>query len=95
MSIRRSSTRVVDGNESCRLGLPGKPEPAIFLEAASRLGVEPAGAVVVEDAVSGVEAGRAGGFGGVIGVDRGSNREALEAAGADAVVDDLSEVCVT
>ena len=86
---------VVDGNESARLGLPGKPDPAIFLEAASRLGVEPATAVVVEDAVSGVAAGRAGGFGGVIGVDRGSNREALEEAGADVVVEDLGEVGVS
>ena len=83
---------VVDGNESARLGLPGKPDPAIFLEAASRLGVEPGAAVVVEDAVSGVAAGRAGGFGGVIGVDRGSNRDALEDAGADVVVGDLGEV---
>ena len=83
---------VVDGNESARLGLPGKPEPAIFLEAASRLGVEPAAAVVVEDAVSGVAAGQAGGFGGVIGVDRGSNREALTVAGADVVVEDLGDV---
>jgi beta-phosphoglucomutase-like phosphatase (HAD superfamily) len=47
---------------------------------------------VVEDAVSGVAAGRAGDFGGVIGVDRGNNREALETAGADAVVSDLAEV---
>ena len=85
---------MVDGNESARLGLPGKPEPAIFLEAASRLEVEPTEAVVVEDAVSGVAAGRAGGFGGVIGIDRGSNREALEEAGADVVVEDLSEVSV-
>ena len=85
---------LVDGNESARLALPGKPDPAIFLEAASRLGVEPAAAIVVEDAVSGVEAGRAGGFGGVVGIDRGSNREALKAAGADVVVEDLGEVVV-
>jgi beta-phosphoglucomutase family hydrolase len=83
---------VVDGNECLRLGLPGKPNPAIFLEAASRVGASPESAVVVEDAVSGVAAGRAGGFGGVIGIDRGSNREALEAAGADVVVEDLGEV---
>ena len=57
--------------------------------------MEPAVAVVVEDAVSGVAAGRAGGFGGVIGVDRGSNREALEEAGADVVVEDLGEVGVS
>jgi beta-phosphoglucomutase-like phosphatase (HAD superfamily) len=50
---------------------------------------------VVEDAVSGVEAGRAGGFGGVIGVDRGNNRQALETAGADVVVEDLAEVTLS
>jgi beta-phosphoglucomutase family hydrolase len=83
---------MVDGNESARLGIDGKPDPAIFLEAASQLGVEPAAAIVVEDAVSGVTAGQAGGFGGVIGVDRGSNRQALEEAGADVVVADLGEV---
>ncbi len=92
---RRSSTRWWTATRAARLGLPGKPDPAIFLEAASRLGVEPATAVVVEDAVSGVAAGRAGGFGGVIGVDRGSNREALEEAGADVVVEDLGEVGVS
>ena len=64
----------------------------IFLEAASRSGVPPDSALVVEDAVSGVQAGRAGGFGGVVGVDRGSNRTALEAAGADVAVEDLGEV---
>jgi beta-phosphoglucomutase-like phosphatase (HAD superfamily) len=52
-------------------------------------------AVVVEDAVSGVAAGRAGDFGGVIGVDRGNNREALETAGADVVVSDLAEVTLS
>ena len=83
---------VVDGTESARLGLAGKPNPAIFLEAASRLGASAKGCVVVEDAVSGVEAGRAGEFGGVIGVDRGNNRQALDAAGADVVVDELAEV---
>ena len=83
---------VVDGIESARLGLTGKPDPAIFLEAASRLGASAEGCVVVEDAVSGVEAGRAGEFGGVIGVDRGNNREALRVAGADVVVEDLVEV---
>jgi alpha,alpha-trehalase len=83
---------LVDGNECSRLGLPGKPDPAIFLEASRRLGVKPASAVAVEDAISGVEAGRVGGFGGVIGIDRGGNREGLDDAGALAVVDDLDEV---
>ena len=83
---------LVDGNESARLGLSGKPDPAIFLEAASRIEVEPSASIVVEDAVSGVTAGRAGKFGGVIGVDRVDNREALEGAGSDVVVGDLGEV---
>ena len=86
--------QVVDGAEAVRLGLPGKPGPAIFLEAAARLGAQPGRCVVVEDAVSGVMAGRAGGFGGVIGVDRGGNLEALGKAGADVVVEDLSQVVV-
>jgi len=86
---------VVDGNESDRMGLPGKPHPAIFLEAAARLGEEARVCVVVEDAVSGVMAGKAGGFGGVIGIDRGDNFEALTAAGADVVVADLGEVIVS
>ncbi|MCU0308088.1 MAG: trehalose-phosphatase [Thermoleophilia bacterium] len=79
----------LDGNDIEALGLRGKPDPDLFVEAARRLGVAPARAAVVEDAVSGVEAGRAGGFGLVIGVNRGANREALERGGADRVVDDL------
>ena len=63
----------VDGVESARIGIAGKPAPGIFLEAARRLGVGPARAVVVEDAISGVEAGRAGGFGCVVGVNRGGD----------------------
>jgi beta-phosphoglucomutase family hydrolase len=86
--------QVVDGNESGRMGLPGKPHPAIFLEAAARLREEVRVCVVVEDAVSGVMAGRAGDFGAVIGIDRGDNAEALAAAGADVVVADLGEVTV-
>jgi HAD superfamily hydrolase (TIGR01509 family) len=85
---------VVDGNESARIGLPGKPHPAIFLEAAARLGEEARACVVVEDAVSGVMAGRAGDFGAVIGVDRGDSADVLTAAGADVVVADLDEVTV-
>src|SRR5207344_3039563 len=82
----------LDGNDIEALGLKGKPDPDLFLEAASRLDVPPARAAVVEDAVSGVQAGRAGGFGLVIGVNRGANREALERGGADVVVDDLAEL---
>ena len=67
----------VDGVVAGELGLPGKPRPDTFLEGARRLGVPPGRAVVVEDAVSGVQAGRAGGFGLVIGVDRSGDPEAL------------------
>jgi beta-phosphoglucomutase family hydrolase len=82
----------VDGVDLARLGLPGKPDPALFLEAARRLGVDPRRAAVVEDAISGVEAGRRGDFGLVIGVDRGAGRDELAAGGADLVVSDLGEV---
>jgi beta-phosphoglucomutase family hydrolase len=82
----------IDGVEIARLGLPGKPAPDSFLEAARRLGVPPRRAVVVEDAIAGVEAGRRGGFGLVLGVDRGGNAQALQDAGADRVVADLSEL---
>ncbi|HZX55380.1 MAG TPA: beta-phosphoglucomutase family hydrolase [Ilumatobacteraceae bacterium] len=80
---------VVDGQEAIDNHLAGKPDPATFLHAAERLGVAAANAVVVEDASSGVAAGRAGKFGLVVGVDRGGNRDALVSAGADTVVDDL------
>jgi beta-phosphoglucomutase family hydrolase len=79
----------VDGQVATALGLRGKPHPDPFLEAAHRLAVPPEAAVVVEDAVSGVTAGRSGGFGLVIGVARHGNAPDLEAAGADLVVDDL------
>lgn len=82
----------VDGAEAERLGLPGKPDPAVFLEAARRLGVDADRAMIVEDALSGVEAGRRGDFGLVVGVDRSGQREALTARGADVVVDDLAEL---
>ena len=65
---------VVDGQVAAEAGLPGKPAPDTFLEAANRLGVDPERAVVFEDAVSGVAAGHAGGFGLVVGVDRGRGR---------------------
>src|SRR5665647_1499322 len=61
---------VVDGNVMARLGLPGKPDAATFLEAARQLGVVPARAAVIEDAVAGVAAARSGGFGLVVGIDR-------------------------
>ena len=79
----------VDGLDAERLGLAGKPDPAVFLEAARRLRVEPARAAIVEDALAGVEAGRRGGFALVVGVDRTGHPDALRAAGADVVVSDL------
>ncbi|AMN45913.1 hypothetical protein ACG33_02060 [Steroidobacter denitrificans] len=82
----------VDGNDLTRLPLKGKPAPDAFLEAARRLHVEPARAVVVEDAIAGVRAGRAGGFGLVIGVDRVGQSKALREAGADVVVTQLGQV---
>ena len=85
----------VDGKDITRLGLKGKPAPDAFLEAARRLGIEPSRAVVVEDAIAGIEAGRAGRFGCVIGVDRGGQSLALREAGADVVVTDLAQVRVT
>jgi alpha,alpha-trehalose phosphorylase len=82
----------VDGDTALELDLPGKPAPDTFLEAARRLGVSPERAIVVEDALVGVEAGRAGGFGLVVGVDRDGQAAGLTAHGADLVVDDLSEL---
>lgn len=82
----------VDGMVAAELGLPGKPDPAVFLEAARRLDVSPDRCVVVEDALAGVQAGRSGGFALVIGVDRTGHPDELIANGADVVVSDLAEV---
>lgn len=82
---------IVDGALAATEDLASKPAPDVFLRAAELLSVEPAQAVVVEDAVAGVGAGAAGHFGYVLGVDRGGNAEALAAAGATAVVGDLAE----
>ncbi|HEX3268392.1 MAG TPA: beta-phosphoglucomutase family hydrolase [Gaiellaceae bacterium] len=90
--IRELFDAKVDGVDAAELGLPGKPDPAVFIDAARRLGVDPAHAAVVEDAIAGVEAGRRGGFGLVVGVDREAQFEALVAAGADVVVGDLGEL---
>ncbi|MDA1275549.1 MAG: beta-phosphoglucomutase family hydrolase [Verrucomicrobia bacterium] len=84
----------VDGKEVTRLELKGKPAPDAFLEAARRLGVEPSRAVVVEDAIAGVQAGHSGQFGCVIGVDHRGHTKALHDAGADVVVTDLAQVGV-
>jgi len=83
---------VVDGAVAADLRLPGKPAPDTFLYAAARLGVPKDRAVVVEDAVSGVAAGRAGEFGLVVGVDRGAGAQELLDSGADVVVRDLAEL---
>ncbi|GAA4816263.1 HAD family hydrolase [Nocardioides caeni] len=83
---------IVHGGLAAELGLPGKPAPDTFSYAATQLGTTDAEAVVLEDAVSGVAAGRAGAFGLVVGVDRGAGAEALLAAGADLVVGDLAEL---
>ncbi|WP_206447735.1 beta-phosphoglucomutase family hydrolase [Agrococcus sp. KRD186] len=83
---------IVDGQTAADQNLPGKPDPAMFLEAARRLGVLPERAAVVEDAVAGVQAGSRGGFGLVVGIDRAGNREQLELAGADIVLGDASEL---
>jgi alpha,alpha-trehalose phosphorylase len=82
----------VDGNTTLELHLAGKPAPDTFLEGARRLGVSPGRAVVVEDALAGVESGRAGEFGLVIGVDRDGHAADLTAHGADIVVADLGEL---
>ncbi len=82
----------IDGVVAAQLQIAGKPAPDTFLEAARRLEVEPERTVVVEDAISGVQAGRAGGFGLVIGVDREGDAEALRKNGADIVVADLAEL---
>ena len=83
---------VIDGQIALEQRLPGKPDPAMFLEAAKRLGVTPERAAVVEDAISGIEAARRGGFGLVVGIARQGHREELEAAGADIVLNDVGEL---
>jgi len=82
----------LDGTDALRLGLPGKPDPAMFLEAARRLGVAPARAAVLEDAAAGIEAARRGGFGLVVGVARSGRAGHLRAAGADIVLADLGKL---
>ena len=82
----------VDGVLARERGLPGKPKPDTFLEGARMLGADPSQAAVFEDALAGVEAGRAGDFGCVIGVDRVGQADALRDHGADRVVQDLAEL---
>ncbi len=82
----------VDGDTAVEQHLDGKPAPDMFLAGAKAVGVEAAEAAVFEDALVGVEAGRAGSFGHVVGVDRVGQRDALSEHGADVVVDDLDEL---
>jgi beta-phosphoglucomutase family hydrolase len=84
--------KIVDGVVADRQHLSGKPAPDTFLEGARELGVEPSAACVYEDALAGVQAGRAGHFGFVVGVDRVGQAEALKEHGADIVVKDLAEL---
>lgn len=85
---------VVDGVVSARFGLRGKPEPDIFLQSLTLLGghMEPRDAMIVEDAISGVQAGRRGAFGLVLGVDRADQSDALRQNGADWVITDFNEI---
>ena len=87
--------RAVEGRLTAELGLPGKPDPAVLLEAMRRIGATPDRTAVVEDAISGVEAGRRGEFALVIGLDRLNQADALAASGADVVVSDLADVTIT
>ncbi|TWP46928.1 beta-phosphoglucomutase family hydrolase [Lentzea tibetensis] len=82
----------IDGLVITRENLRGKPAPDSFLAGARALGVEPAHAAVFEDAIAGAQAGHAGGFGYVVGVDRGAGEKALSEAGANIVVKDLAEL---
>jgi beta-phosphoglucomutase family hydrolase len=82
----------IDGLAIAARGLKGKPAPDAFLAGARCAGVEPARAAVFEDALAGVAAGRAGGFGFVVGVDRVGHADALRAHGADVVVTDLAQL---
>ena len=82
----------IDGVVARREKLPGKPAPDTFVAGARAVGASPAEAAVFEDAIAGVEAGRAGNFGYVVGVDRANQADELRRHGADVVVDDLSEL---
>ena len=82
----------LDGNVAHARGLTGKPAPDTYVEAARMLGTAPPESAVYEDALAGVQAGRAGGFGVVVGVDRAGQADALLAHGADLVVNDLAEL---
>ena len=93
--LDRTFDAQVDGVVAEREHLRGKPAPDTYLKAAGMLDTRPTHGAVYEDALAGVEAGRAGGFGIVVGVDRAHQRAALQQHGADVVVDDLSELLGT
>ncbi|PWI05473.1 hypothetical protein DIZ27_39160 [Streptomyces sp. NWU339] len=82
----------IDGVVAAERKLPGKPRPDTFLEAAHDLGVEPGAAAVFEDALAGMDAGRSGRFGYIVGIDRVGQAQALHQHGADIVVGDLAEL---
>jgi HAD superfamily hydrolase (TIGR01509 family) len=84
--------QIIDGVVTDREHLNGKPAPDTYLAGAKALGVQPSAAAVFEDALAGVEAGRAGGFGFVVGVDRVHHADALRQHGADVVVGDLADL---
>ena len=90
--LMRFAEALIDGNVLRERHLKGKPAPDSFLAGAEALGVEPSQAAVFEDALSGVQAGRAGGFGYVIGVNREDQADELLAHGADIAVNDLAEL---
>jgi beta-phosphoglucomutase family hydrolase len=90
--IRNRFDVIVDGVLAAREGIAGKPAPDTYLRAAELLGLSPEECVVIEDAHSGVRAGRDGDFGLVVGVDRGVGAQELLDSGADIVVDDLDEL---
>ncbi|MFF4776830.1 HAD family hydrolase [Microtetraspora fusca] len=95
-AVRHLFDEVVDGEDAARLGLPGRPDPTLFLEAARRLGVPPERTAVLESTLPGLEAARRGGFGLVIDVDRDERRADLPAGpSADIVVSGLDELSVT
>lgn len=83
---------IFDGQDALEQEVEGKPAPDIFLKAAEQMKVSPEKAVVFEDAISGVEAGRKGNFGLVVGVDRAGQRQQMEKAGADLVISGLNEL---
>jgi len=90
--LRHRFAVVVDGLLAAEKGIAGKPAPDTYAYAAELLGLPSSACAVIEDAPSGVESGRAGGFGLVIGVDRGVGSETLLTHGADLVIDDLAEL---